>query len=105
MIRRPPRSTLFPYTTLFRSLAEHVEPLDAGEPGHAVGGEGAAGALTMGQHPAAREHVGLTPPHLHLLRLPAHRIDDHLAGPAGRGVGGRRRGPDGGEPGHGWPRW
>src|SRR2546426_12846431 len=25
MIRRPPRSTLFPYTTLFRSI---VEPLD-----------------------------------------------------------------------------
>src|SRR5256885_11980099 len=24
MIRRPPRSTLFPYTTLFRSLREHV---------------------------------------------------------------------------------
>src|ERR1017187_8289082 len=24
MIRRPPRSTLFPYTTLFRSGAEHV---------------------------------------------------------------------------------
>src|SRR5438094_4753670 len=23
MIRRPPRSTLFPYTTLFRSLASH----------------------------------------------------------------------------------
>src|SRR5256885_7297945 len=23
MIRRPPRSTLFPYTTLFRSLTEH----------------------------------------------------------------------------------
>src|SRR5689334_25208832 len=23
MIRRPPRSTLFPYTTLFRSLEEH----------------------------------------------------------------------------------
>src|SRR2546430_15158920 len=28
MIRRPPRSTLFPYTTLFRSL---VEPRLAGE--------------------------------------------------------------------------
>src|SRR3712207_7182568 len=28
MIRRPPRSTLFPYTTLFRSLA-HEEPLAA----------------------------------------------------------------------------
>src|SRR2546425_9856558 len=24
MIRRPPRSTLFPYTTLFRSLSQHV---------------------------------------------------------------------------------
>src|SRR3712207_7964299 len=28
MIRRPPRSTLFPYTTLFRS------PMDLGEPVH-----------------------------------------------------------------------
>src|SRR3712207_6881626 len=25
MIRRPPRSTLFPYTTLFRSLSNHVD--------------------------------------------------------------------------------
>src|SRR3712207_8687202 len=28
MIRRPPRSTLFPYTTLFRSLQEHESELD-----------------------------------------------------------------------------
>src|SRR5438034_5404360 len=47
MIRRPPRSTLFPYTTLFRS--QHVQPavqprrlrpnrcLDAGRPRHLVG--------------------------------------------------------------------
>src|SRR5258708_23387218 len=26
MIRRPPRSTLFPYTTLFRSLVTRTEP-------------------------------------------------------------------------------
>src|SRR3712207_7047149 len=26
MIRRPPRSTLFPYTTLFRSLRRHARP-------------------------------------------------------------------------------
>src|SRR3712207_7395836 len=26
MIRRPPRSTLFPYTTLFRSFASRVSP-------------------------------------------------------------------------------
>src|SRR2546429_4514270 len=28
MIRRPPRSTLFPYTTLFRSLGDAVGALD-----------------------------------------------------------------------------
>src|SRR2546422_5859536 len=28
MIRRPPRSTLFPYTTLFRSVMLHVAHLD-----------------------------------------------------------------------------
>src|SRR3712207_8718460 len=31
MIRRPPRSTLFPYTTLFRSLWKGVEPNGFGE--------------------------------------------------------------------------
>src|SRR3712207_8746233 len=30
MIRRPPRSTLFPYTTLFRSVKEHPFAQDAG---------------------------------------------------------------------------
>src|SRR5438034_8818341 len=50
MIRRPPRSTLFPYTTLFRSndaLAQDLQPrLQAGVLGvklkvfRAVGGEG-----------------------------------------------------------------
>src|SRR3712207_9336242 len=29
MIRRPPRSTLFPYTTLFRSVARNVDPLQS----------------------------------------------------------------------------
>ena len=28
MIRRPPRSTLFPYTTLFRSVRSHYEALE-----------------------------------------------------------------------------
>src|SRR5256885_12349015 len=36
MIRRPPRSTLFPYTTLFRSLAHHPGPHAKG-PGTAPG--------------------------------------------------------------------
>src|SRR5256885_6882667 len=32
MIRRPPRSTLFPYTTLFRSRAKDVGALSEGTP-------------------------------------------------------------------------
>src|SRR2546427_12193647 len=31
MIRRPPRSTLFPYTTLFRSVEDHVGVIESGE--------------------------------------------------------------------------
>src|SRR5256885_10297938 len=37
MIRRPPRSTLFPYTTLFRSSPDHpptAELIARKEPGH-----------------------------------------------------------------------
>src|SRR3989475_2561684 len=41
MIRRPPRSTLFPYTTLFRSsfadLASNVEAVVPGSPAEAAG--------------------------------------------------------------------
>src|SRR2546430_9685305 len=51
MIRRPPRSTLFPYTTLFRSFGESVEDHIAfGEiqavAESAVLAEGAAPAMT-----------------------------------------------------------
>src|SRR5690242_21028016 len=35
MIRRPPRSTLFPYTTLFRSLAVGAGAAESGEGGGA----------------------------------------------------------------------
>src|SRR2546425_3147236 len=45
MIRRPPRSTLFPYTTLFRSLAE--DGVRAGAAGLALG-VGAGGAAILG---------------------------------------------------------
>src|SRR5256885_7691647 len=48
MIRRPPRSTLFPYTTLFRSPRVHIDGgvwhLDVGSshPGAVVGPKGMA---------------------------------------------------------------
>src|SRR5438105_10763667 len=32
MLRRPPRSTLFPYTTLFRSAGPRANPLPGGRP-------------------------------------------------------------------------
>src|SRR2546429_3930401 len=38
MIRRPPRSTLFPYTTLFRSLALQGAPSSILLAAHAAGG-------------------------------------------------------------------
>src|SRR2546427_6358609 len=44
MIRRPPRSTLFPYTTLFRS---HAEPLDTSLADPAV-----EPAASLALHPA-----------------------------------------------------
>src|SRR2546426_3935859 len=36
MIRRPPRSTLFPYTTLFRSESPPAQSLDGDPPADAV---------------------------------------------------------------------
>src|SRR2546422_3662119 len=57
MIRRPPRSTLFPYTTLFRSLAcaRGLRPwprgLREGVRAHPGPGQRA------GHHPLARRHV------------------------------------------------
>src|SRR3712207_6878313 len=54
MIRRPPRSTLFPYTTLFRSVAVRIARVDgtAGEPGVGVRHRGGLGAVLHDGHGA-----------------------------------------------------
>src|SRR2546426_5962485 len=53
MIRRPPRSTLFPYTTLFRSLRLHeVEEQHPGERGER---EGVALGPAAGRRQAVRQ--------------------------------------------------
>src|SRR3989442_9977692 len=52
MIRRPPRSTLFPYTTLFRSLEEGHEVADA------LGGEVELRAM-LGHRGEARHRPGV----------------------------------------------
>src|SRR3712207_7809958 len=58
MIRRPPRSTLFPYTTLFRSLGDDVEVLAAGDLGpHGLCDRGGPGER-LDAHPGALQHLG-----------------------------------------------
>src|SRR3989337_4311078 len=64
MIRRPPRSTLFPYTTLFRSLQDL-----------------AGDTLTLGDYPE-QDVLGAHGSVIQALRL-FLRQDDHAAGPLG----------------------
>src|SRR2546426_2013215 len=66
MIRRPPRSTLFPYTTLFRSLALHLD--DAGA------------AVAVGPQRARVAQVRDRD------AVPARRLDDQLVGPSDHGL-------------------
>src|SRR3712207_9504482 len=68
MIRRPPRSTLFPYTTLFRSRLEH-----------AVDGGADEGALVVGDLRRRVRRQG----RLELLELGAHAVR-HLESVGGR---------------------
>src|SRR2546421_2995265 len=51
MIRRPPRSTLFPYTTLFRSVVHVLEAVEVGE--H----ERDRAAEALGARHLRREHL------------------------------------------------
>src|ERR1043166_219729 len=72
MIRRPPRSTLFPYTTLFRSVRTVAGPepreqepqvvVDLGDRGHGRARVRAGAPLLdrdRGREPLDRVHVGL----------------------------------------------
>src|SRR5437016_10201469 len=69
MIRRPPRSTLFPYTTLFRSEGEFPGDDEPRAPDAAHGDHRLSGAARRGHHrtrerpaaPAARSHQGERP--------------------------------------------
>src|SRR5687768_18507554 len=67
MIRRPPRSTLFPYTTLFRSRGEEAD----GEPCEILfeGGDACAPGIHRRPAPAARseEHTSELQSRLHLV--------------------------------------
>src|SRR5438477_9716642 len=55
MLRRPPRSTLFPYTTLFRSpvVAERIE-LDSSVPGTSGGDASPVGGFSLEDRKSTR---------------------------------------------------
>src|SRR2546422_5447347 len=62
MIRRPPRSTLFPYTTLFRSLAAY------GEIGQTAGASSEKGAGVASPYTErSEEHTSELQSRLHLV--------------------------------------
>src|SRR2546422_7283642 len=66
MIRRPPRSTLFPYTTLFRS---HVDGALLQDPARAAeAGDGVDGAVVRRRgDPRSEEHTSELQSRLHLV--------------------------------------
>src|SRR5260370_5939451 len=74
MIRRPPRSTLFPYTTLFRSevvellaahapRARHAQALHGAAPGHRLG----EGLELAPREQRSEEHTSELQSHLNLV--------------------------------------
>src|SRR5688572_32748849 len=64
MIRRPPRSTLFPYTTLFRSQGRRPRhgPVDLSRAGHRAGRKALGGAQDRGWR-----------------RIPCRRSEEHTS--------------------------
>src|SRR2546422_7481729 len=72
MIRRPPRSTLFPYTTLFRSTCTLGRPIARARPRGARSGPGRVGRDPFGVGARARrdrseEHTSELQSRLHLV--------------------------------------
>src|SRR5690348_17398162 len=71
MLRRPPRSTLFPYTTLFRSVRRHDLRL-AGELGLEEGQGAVRGPVVEPGEQAQREHR--SEEHTSELQSPVHLV-------------------------------
>src|SRR2546430_12580911 len=57
MIRRPPRSTLFPYTTLFRSSGTIAIPSEAALAGSMSDAESVTTATRLTVRPRSEEHT------------------------------------------------
>src|SRR5438270_8584814 len=82
MIRRPPRSTLFPYTTLFRSMAHGAMPEAGVNPISAVGALLAEiPALTKRLRRLCARSRYLSPPTVTptVLQAPGQRSEEHTS--------------------------
>src|SRR5256885_12606145 len=86
MIRRPPRSTLFPYTTLFRSgmeIGRHVAGLGLAPAHQPVGGLGGQGGMQIAGGPALSIPLGnpafmRDPEHMRQVRI-QRRSEEHTS--------------------------
>src|SRR2546422_6918064 len=67
MIRRPPRSTLFPYTTLFRSALCQAAGAGRRHVGRSAGRWGAAHRPQDSERPRSEEHTSELQSRLHLV--------------------------------------
>src|SRR5260370_15113832 len=67
MIRRPPRSTLFPYTTLFRSQAAQPELQELQDAGPPAVRRPASGGRDRESEPRSEEHTSELQSHLNLV--------------------------------------
>src|SRR5690242_21341291 len=74
MIRRPPQSTLFPYTTLFRSLNEQDVPTDRrpGKPGRYSRHASAHGNFALEQRSAKNGNEVIARSEEHTSELQSH---------------------------------
>src|SRR4051812_49956211 len=74
MIRRPPRSTLFPYTTLFRSLLEKLQV-------RLAVGDVEPGGVEQGAEQRSEEHTSELQSHVNLVcRLLLEKKKERLHG-------------------------
>src|SRR5260370_8924005 len=69
MIRRPPRSTLFPYTTLFRSLQDGGDGADEPERGAGAEQQWDDPGLLFGELLSSQDHTSELQSHLNVVCL------------------------------------
>src|SRR2546427_7992495 len=75
MIRRPPRSTLFPYTTLFRSRARPLQRIHRRRK-KPLGDKAIEAAHDNSKAKTGRAQCAINPPGLYFLR---HRSEEHTS--------------------------